>query len=894
MTTAALGARITAATAVLLVVLVAVTGRSASAAWTKTPETVPPARVEASLVYDQARREMVLFGGQGTLPAFGDTWIFGGGAWRQETSSANPPARRFAAMTYDERTERVVLFGGQSCEYDGGCSYLNDTWIWNGTAWSQQHPTVSPKPTAGATLVYDEAREEVMLFGGLRCENASDVSCPVSDETWRWSNGEWALVQPAVAPPARRYAAMTYDSARDRVVLFGGIASTHTFSEGLDDTWLWDGESWEQQHPAISPTARFHASMAFDRAANEAVLVGGVECVVEGNDCPARAQSTLNDTWTWDGTTWAKPDAPVSPTRRYGSVATYDPTSEKVVLFGGEFPSWESPRPGLLDDTWLWNGESWSEVPRTWPDTVTAPSMAFHAPTGKVVLFGGRYHDYYGAFRADTWTWDGATWTLETPAVSPPARAYASMAYDADNGTVVLFGGMLCEEDLLSCTASDTWTWDGVNWTRQNPSSPPGARRSAAMAYDAKHREILLYGGINAHGGLASTNPPSPIPSNEIWAWSGEEWIKRDVLLAPSPRLDPAFAYDYGSQSVILFGGNLRDEFLSDTWRWDGSTWTVLSPATSPSERCCSAISHDPTSGNLILFGGEEGGIVSVDGKTVTRFPSTTHNDTWAWTGEDWKLLDPDDATGTTRPGPRWIPLSSPGPAGGVVLFGGRDGFTPLRDLWEMTGTPTPTPTTTPSPTPNPTTTPTPVPTETATATPTGSATPTPSATASPTESAAPASTVTPAPPPVEAHASPERPGAEGLLNCQDQIAPRSHFNLPARVTPRRITLRGSATDQGCLSPLPATGRVAEVWIAVAREASPGCRFLRADGYLSKPRSCHRTSYLLARGTTSWRFSASAHLPAGSYKAWSRAVDASANVERKSAARNLTRFRVVR
>ena len=44
-------------------------------------------------------------------------------------------------------------------------------------------------------------------------------------------------------------------------------------------------------------------------------------------------------------------------------------------------------------------------------------------------------------------------WTKQTPATSPPARADASMAYDAATGTVVLFGGY---DGQL---AGDTWTW---------------------------------------------------------------------------------------------------------------------------------------------------------------------------------------------------------------------------------------------------------------------------------------------------------------------------------------------------------------------------------------------------------------------------------------------------
>ena len=59
----------------------------------------------------------------------------------------------------------------------------------------------------------------------------------------------------------------------------------------------------------------------------------------------------------------------------------------------------------------------------------------------------------HGAF-GGTWTWDGSTWTKQAPATSPHARRFASMAYDAATGTVVLFGGF-----ARLGFFGDTWTW---------------------------------------------------------------------------------------------------------------------------------------------------------------------------------------------------------------------------------------------------------------------------------------------------------------------------------------------------------------------------------------------------------------------------------------------------
>ena len=43
---------------------------------------------------------------------------------------------------------------------------------------------------------------------------------------------------------------------------------------------------------------------------------------------------------------------------------------------------------------------------------------------------------------ADTWEFDGASWTPVTTASSPPARSNHGMAFDAGSNQTVLFGGM--------------------------------------------------------------------------------------------------------------------------------------------------------------------------------------------------------------------------------------------------------------------------------------------------------------------------------------------------------------------------------------------------------------------------------------------------------------------
>src|SRR5476649_2252651 len=68
----------------------------------------------------------------------------------------------------------------------------------------------------------------------------------------------WGPVSTSQVPPARQFAAMTFDSTRNRTVLFGGGNTAFT---NLSDTWEFDGVNWVQRTPSISPPALVGSAM---------------------------------------------------------------------------------------------------------------------------------------------------------------------------------------------------------------------------------------------------------------------------------------------------------------------------------------------------------------------------------------------------------------------------------------------------------------------------------------------------------------------------------------------------------------------------------------------------------------------------------------------------------
>jgi hypothetical protein len=316
-----------------------------------------------------------------------------------------PSPRFFSTMAYDDADGQVVLFGGQSSV----SHVLRDTWTWDGSRWTHQHPLHSPPARIDAGMVYDGVERRVVLFGGFGAKTFKD--------TWTWDGTDWTRQHPVHAPSPRRRMAMAYDAAHGQVVLFGGESSRRPALP--NDTWTWDGTDWMQQHPAHSPGSRMYAGSAYDPATSRVLMFGGLDSSLQ----------PVDETWTWDGTDWFLQTPAHSPSPRSDLAMTDDSTHGYVVLYGG-FDGGQS-----LGDTWSWNGSDWTQLfPLQSPLPLNDHSMADDPAAGGVVLFGG--YQYFGAIPdSNTWTWDGTSWT------SHPSGWIALSPRSGSPGTVIRVRG---------------------------------------------------------------------------------------------------------------------------------------------------------------------------------------------------------------------------------------------------------------------------------------------------------------------------------------------------------------------------------------------------------------------------------------------------------------------
>ena len=261
------------------------------------------------MVYDQTRNEMLMFGGRDdSLTKFTDTWRYTpGGGWVDAAPVSNPDGRTNFGMAYDVTNANVVLFGGSAF------SASNDTWLWDGTDWTQVFPALSPPPCFNAQLAFCALTGLVVMLHE-------------DGDTYSWDGTNWILESPSSVPGLR--AGQGFGSTSDGyVVMFGGDKTGLSGSWG--DTWLWDGD-WHLQTVAGTPEAGLSANI------DNSILFGNEYIDGTGN-------FNGNKTWQWVGTGWNELlDATkynisgVNPmVVQDGRCMAYDLSLDHVVMFGG-------------------------------------------------------------------------------------------------------------------------------------------------------------------------------------------------------------------------------------------------------------------------------------------------------------------------------------------------------------------------------------------------------------------------------------------------------------------------------------------------------------------------------------------------------------------------------
>jgi len=602
--------------------------------------------------------------------------------------AVTPSARYETEMVFDPAIHRAVLFGGLTLT-DSGTKQayeLGDTWEWTGSRWIEVFPLHSPSARAAEAMVFDSARNRVVIFGGRQGKlNLND--------TWTFDGNDWTQITTATAPSLRERAGAAYDSARDRIVLFGGIQQTYinngrTLSEAaLKDTWEFDGTNWKQiltDGPALNKPM-----LAYDPVRKQTIMLGYDSKF-----------ATIMYAWDPAGAKWTQLTPAVLPTCANEGALTWQSSNNTVLYTGGVCASSVG-----TEETYEWDGTNWTKIDLTsFAGDYIGSALTFDPDRGNAVLFGGA--PAAGVLLAATFTYADKAWVAIGDVNYPVPRSLFTFTTDPVHKVVYLYGGLNDASSFF-----DFWTYQNGMFRPQIQSSQPSDCQNPLASYDTDRSKLVM---------LCSTSA--------TWEFDGINWTQFDATkTAPPGHRFSSMVYDQTLKKTVFFGG-YDGTYLDQTWTFDGTAWTQVKKNPAPS-RTHTAMWYDPILKKTVIYGGlgrldPNGKLLRFDdmwsfdgtgwtqitpastpgmryGAQVAVNPNTNHvllfggirvdvdannnqvqvyaNDTWDWDGTAWTKIN----TAVVPParengGMAWDPIRNE-----LVMFGGYSGFY-LSDLWSF------------------------------------------------------------------------------------------------------------------------------------------------------------------------------------------------------------------
>ena len=254
-----------------------------------------------------------------------ELWRWDGERWTPlEPDGERPSARNFSGITWDGARGELVLYGGLTPD---GAS--DETWTWDGYAWSRATGS-GPGPRSSPSLAYDAASRPVLLYGG-------DDGASQYDDTWAWDGAAWARVATDGPTPMRWPAFLERDPESGSPVLYGGHQLVDEDAPAaIGGTWVWVSDGWRPIRGAASRdcwSTRTASSIPTTAC-----------CSIGGSD----SEEENGRVWRWTGTAWQPLGEDVMPPRQAFGLA-YDERRDVVVLTGGVVePGSVEPPPGRL------------------------------------------------------------------------------------------------------------------------------------------------------------------------------------------------------------------------------------------------------------------------------------------------------------------------------------------------------------------------------------------------------------------------------------------------------------------------------------------------------------------------------------------------------------------
>lgn len=259
---------------------------SAGHSWVSgtTTGSLPPSRVGRATAVDPLRRRWYFAGGANSSSSSGRAVsdvaaldLNTLGAWT--AVSGEPGPRDGHSLAFDPLRGRVFMFGGTVDSLGSGYSGYLSNGIWSlesgspSPAWAPEVGTGGPVlPREGAVLAVDTARDRLLLFGGANGSTATNEvwTRPLSGGT-AWTR----LVVAGTLPHQRSYAGAVYDPDGDRLLVHGGYEYSYGY---LGDLWalsLAGTPHWTKLINTGGPGACSETQLSWDSVNQCLYVVGG-------------------------------------------------------------------------------------------------------------------------------------------------------------------------------------------------------------------------------------------------------------------------------------------------------------------------------------------------------------------------------------------------------------------------------------------------------------------------------------------------------------------------------------------------------------------------------------------------------------------------------------------
>jgi len=329
------------------------------------------------------------------------------------------------------------------------------------------------------------------------------------------------------------------------------------------------------------------------------------------------------------GAAWAQSWTSLGPVARNDPAVVLDPTTNRLILFGGQTNGNEDvgdPGNGDLND--VWRGSAAGNGNVTWTlvePSGTAPSKAFSSAvydpgSNRMIVFGGTN----GGCTNDTWVLTNAngnggtpSWIqLSTMGGPPPAREHQTAVYDPDANTMTIFAGDNCSSGLNDVWVLSHATGEGgtPTWAQLSPlGSPPTGNEYTTAVYDSTHKVMIVFGGFTTNISGSDTNGVWTL-SNANGVGGAPVWTQ----LSPSGTLPGArdahsAVYEEDHNRMIVYGGENGTTVYGDLWVLSDAnglggtpTWAQIgqSLVVYPNPRYFHSAVYSPITNRMIVFGG--------------------------------------------------------------------------------------------------------------------------------------------------------------------------------------------------------------------------------------------------------------------------------------------------